>query len=130
MPVALDREAEQTLHEQVERQLREAIQAGRIAPGAPLPSTRGLAAELGVSRGVVSEAYGQLAAQGYLACARARRCGSRRRSNASARANRRARCFPRFAYDLAPGRPTWPASRADAWLRSVRAAWRAAPFDA
>ena len=40
---------------------------GGSRPGAALPSTRGLAAALGVSRGVVTEAYGQLASEGYLA---------------------------------------------------------------
>src|SRR6185312_9333290 len=34
--------------------------------GTALPSTRGLAADLGVSRGVVVEAYEQLVAEGYL----------------------------------------------------------------
>ena len=33
VPVAIDRTAELPLHEQLERQLREAIQAGRLAPG-------------------------------------------------------------------------------------------------
>ena len=36
------------------------------AQGVRLPSSRALAAQLGVSRGVTSEAYGQLAAQGFL----------------------------------------------------------------
>ena len=58
--------SEAPLHEQIERSIREDIRAGRLAAGARLPSTRGLAAELGISRGVVSEAYGQLAAEGYL----------------------------------------------------------------
>ena len=64
---ALDRDGDLPLHEQVERQLREGIQAGRIPAGAALPSTRALAAALGVSRGVITEAYGQLASEGYLA---------------------------------------------------------------
>jgi GntR family transcriptional regulator/MocR family aminotransferase len=46
--------------------LRVAIQDGRLAAGARLPASRRLAAELGVSRGVVSDAYEQLAAEGYL----------------------------------------------------------------
>ena len=55
------------LHAQIEGQLREAVRSGRLAAGERLPSTRALASELGVSRGVVVEAYGQLAAEGYLA---------------------------------------------------------------
>jgi GntR family transcriptional regulator / MocR family aminotransferase len=46
--------------------LRTAIQGGRLSAGTELPSSRGLAADLGVSRGVVSDAYDQLAAEGYL----------------------------------------------------------------
>ncbi|WP_460754356.1 MocR-like pyridoxine biosynthesis transcription factor PdxR [Myceligenerans cantabricum] len=46
--------------------LREMIHDGRLAEGDPLPSTRALAAELGVSRGTVVAAYEQLDGEGYL----------------------------------------------------------------
>ncbi|MEO3782480.1 PLP-dependent aminotransferase family protein [Actinocorallia sp. B10E7] len=46
--------------------LREAIRAGRLPESARLPSTRALAQDLGVSRGVVVTAYEQLAAEGFL----------------------------------------------------------------
>ncbi|OXY91985.1 PLP-dependent aminotransferase family protein [Streptomyces diastatochromogenes] len=46
--------------------LREAIRSGRLAPDTRLPSSRDLAADLGVSRGLVTEAYEQLTAEGYL----------------------------------------------------------------
>jgi GntR family transcriptional regulator/MocR family aminotransferase len=46
--------------------LREAIGSGRLAPGSRLPSSRTLAADLGVSRGVVVDAYAQLSAEGFL----------------------------------------------------------------
>ncbi|MEU6767337.1 PLP-dependent aminotransferase family protein [Streptomyces sp. NPDC046853] len=46
--------------------LREAVRAGQLAPGTRLPSSRALAADLGVSRGLVTEAYEQLTAEGYL----------------------------------------------------------------
>ncbi|MFI8824939.1 PLP-dependent aminotransferase family protein [Streptomyces sp. NPDC053431] len=46
--------------------LREAVRTGRLAPGTRLPSSRALAADLGVSRGLVTEAYEQLTAEGYL----------------------------------------------------------------
>jgi GntR family transcriptional regulator/MocR family aminotransferase len=46
--------------------VREAILDGALRPGVRLPSSRALAAQLGVSRGVTTEAYGQLAAQGFL----------------------------------------------------------------
>ncbi|MFF9914050.1 PLP-dependent aminotransferase family protein [Streptomyces sp. NPDC013457] len=46
--------------------LREAVRTGRLTPGTRLPSSRELAADLGVSRGLVTEAYEQLTAEGYL----------------------------------------------------------------
>lgn len=52
---------------QLEHALRSAIRAGRLLPGSALPASRTLARELGVSRGVVVESYGQLIAEGYLA---------------------------------------------------------------
>ena len=62
----LDRDDPLALHEQIERSIRDDIRGGRLAAGSRLPSSRALASELGVSRGVVTEAYGQLAAEGYL----------------------------------------------------------------
>src|SRR5262249_46511874 len=50
----------------LERTLRSAILDGALRPGVRLPSSRALAAELGVSRGVATEAYGQLEAEGFL----------------------------------------------------------------
>jgi GntR family transcriptional regulator/MocR family aminotransferase len=46
--------------------LRRAIQDGRLPARTVLPSSRRLAADLEVSRGVVTDAYDQLAAEGYL----------------------------------------------------------------
>ncbi|MFF3457736.1 PLP-dependent aminotransferase family protein [Streptomyces sp. NPDC002730] len=46
--------------------LREAVRSGRLGAGTRLPSSRELATDLGVSRGLVTEAYEQLTAEGYL----------------------------------------------------------------
>jgi len=46
--------------------LREAIRSGRLPRGMRLPSTRGLARDLGISRGTVLQAYEQLIAEGWL----------------------------------------------------------------
>jgi GntR family transcriptional regulator/MocR family aminotransferase len=54
------------LRGQIEGELREAVRGGRLRAGTALPSTRAVARRLGVSRGVVVEAYAQLAAEGYL----------------------------------------------------------------
>ena len=64
--VPLDRANGHPLHRQLEQELREAIRSGRLASGSTLPSTRALAEQLAVSRGIVVEAYEQLAAEGYL----------------------------------------------------------------
>jgi GntR family transcriptional regulator/MocR family aminotransferase len=58
----IDREGGQQLHVQLEGWLRDAIRAGRLPAGARLPTTRALAEQLGVSRGVVVEGYAQLRA--------------------------------------------------------------------
>jgi GntR family transcriptional regulator/MocR family aminotransferase len=57
------------LQRQVEDQLRAAIRSGRLVDGERLPASRVLAADLGVSRGVISDAYMQLAAEGWLVVA-------------------------------------------------------------
>jgi GntR family transcriptional regulator / MocR family aminotransferase len=54
------------LRRRLEEQLRDGIRTGRLSRGHLLPSSRALAEQLGVSRGVVVRAYEHLAAQGYL----------------------------------------------------------------
>src|SRR5947209_2326267 len=64
--IALDRNGGDALHRQIEASIRERIRSGALPGGVALPPTRALAAQLGVSRGVVVEAYAQLVAEGYL----------------------------------------------------------------
>ena len=54
------------LRRRLEDEIRGGVRAGRLPPGTILPSSRALAAQLAVSRGVVVEAYAQLVAEGYL----------------------------------------------------------------
>ncbi|MEU3090886.1 MocR-like pyridoxine biosynthesis transcription factor PdxR [Streptomyces massasporeus] len=75
--------------------LREAVRSGRLAPGTRLPSSRDLATDLGVSRGLVTEAYEQLTAEGYLRSGR----GAGTWVGAAVRAGRTR------AHDLAPRSP-------------------------
>src|SRR4051794_29421087 len=63
--VALER-GDGSLQRQLENQLRALIRSGRLVEGERLPASRALAGALGVSRGVVSDAYMQLAAEGWL----------------------------------------------------------------
>jgi GntR family transcriptional regulator/MocR family aminotransferase len=51
---------------ELQRLLRDGIRSGRLRAQTALPSTRALAADLRVSRSVVTLAYEQLAAEGYL----------------------------------------------------------------
>jgi GntR family transcriptional regulator / MocR family aminotransferase len=118
------------LHEQLERELREHIRSGRLPPGIRLPSSRVLATTLGISRGVVLEAYTQLTAEGYLTASQ----GAPTRV-ASTPSGERAPVMasslePHYAYDLRPGIPDLAAFPRDLWLRSLRAAATRAPFDA
>jgi len=64
--VQLDRHGGQPLRSQLEAALREAVRGGRLHAGERLPSSRELARELGVSRGLVQECYSQLLSEGYL----------------------------------------------------------------
>jgi GntR family transcriptional regulator / MocR family aminotransferase len=63
-PVLLDAGA--PLYRQLTDWFRQAILDGRLRPSQRLPSTRGLAKELGISRIPVLGAYEQLQAEGYL----------------------------------------------------------------
>ncbi|GAA1974267.1 PLP-dependent aminotransferase family protein [Kitasatospora viridis] len=104
----------------LERSLREAVRAGRLATGARLPATRALAAELGLSRGTVTAAYEQLVAEGYLIA----RHGSGTRVaevvRPQARGGRGGSAPPR--HDLRPGSPDVGSFPVAAWLRASRKA--------
>lgn len=67
--IELDRSRPRGLRAQVEDQLREAVRTGQLPRGTVLPSSRTLAEDLGITRGVVVAAYEQLVAEGYLATA-------------------------------------------------------------
>jgi GntR family transcriptional regulator/MocR family aminotransferase len=128
MLVELNHDAELPLHEQVERAIRGGIQAGRLAAGVRLPSSRALAKELGISRGVITEAYSQLAAEGYLLT----RQGAPVRVALTVRSSGlrppARSLLPSFPYHFHPGLPDLAGFPRDRWLRSLRAAWRQAPI--
>lgn len=130
MLVELEREADLPLHERIERSIRGHIQAGRLAAGARLPSSRALARELGVSRGVVTEAYSQLAAEGYLSTRQGAPVRVARTVRSSGSRPPARSMLPSFPYYFHPGLPDLAGFPRDRWLRSLRAAWRQAPIDA
>ncbi len=64
--IGIDRGDAEPLQSQIARQIRESVLSGRLRPHSKLPSTRGLAEELGVARATVVEAYEQLMGEGYI----------------------------------------------------------------
>lgn len=128
--LSLDRGSALSLRAQLERQLRLALQQSRLRCGAVLPSTRTLAADLGLSRGVVVEAYEQLAAEGYLSPRR----GSGTRVAASlAMPSRPPPAEPMAAaprYDFRPGVPDLSLFPRERWFAAIRRALGAAPSTA
>jgi GntR family transcriptional regulator/MocR family aminotransferase len=104
----------------LERGLRSAIRSGRLAPGTRLPSSRTLAADLGLARGTVTHAYEQLGAEGYLCAVQ----GSGT-TVASVGAPRRETSEPQPAD--APDQPRWDLIPGSPDLSSFpRAVWSAA----
>jgi GntR family transcriptional regulator / MocR family aminotransferase len=127
------------LGKQVEAELRSAIRDGRLRPGARLPSTRTLAADLSVSRRLVVEAFEQLAAEGWLAA----RVGSGTyvrgalphgkgafRSLAAAGGRADGSASRRSRFDFFPGHPDLSSFPRAAWARASREALRTLPASA
>ena len=128
--VRLERGNGVPLRLQLERELRAAIQTGRLSAGALLPSTRALAADLELSRGVVVEAYEQLLAEGYLSAnhGSATHVASRRTPSGAAPLKHTPAPAPR--YDFRPGLPDLTLFPRRAWVSSMRRALAAASDEA
>ncbi|MCT9084379.1 MocR-like pyridoxine biosynthesis transcription factor PdxR [Streptomyces fulvoviolaceus] len=113
------------------RALREAVRGGRLAPGTRLPPYRSLAADLGVARNTVADAYAELVAEGWLTARQgsgtlvAERAEPLRGAiGTPAKQPPRAR-GPR--HDLRQGTPDASAFPRAAWLASYRRALQQAP---
>ncbi|MGH2787832.1 MAG: PLP-dependent aminotransferase family protein [Actinomycetota bacterium] len=127
LPLTLDIGGGRALHLQIERGLREAIRAGRLESGTTLPSTRVLAQDLGVSRGVVVEAYDQLIAEGYLV---ARRGSATRVAASVLHTGERAVSEPPAKsprYDFRLGDPNPASFPRGEWLASIRQVLKEVP---
>lgn len=126
--VQLRRDLAVPLHQQIEGEIRRGIRDGRLRAGTRLPSTRALAADLGLSRGVVVEAYQQLVAEGYLV---SRPGGYTEVATTAAAPPRPATTSlargPRI--DFRYGRPDVSQFPRAAWLRSLRRVLNGAPHD-
>ncbi|AWT42490.1 MULTISPECIES: PLP-dependent aminotransferase family protein [Streptomyces] len=113
------------------RALREAVRGGRLAPGTRLPPYRSLAADLGVARNTVADAYAELVAEGWLTARQGsgtrvaeRGAPPRHAERVPVKAPPRAR-GPR--HDLRQGTPDASAFPRAAWLASYRRALQGAP---
>ncbi|MEW9520496.1 PLP-dependent aminotransferase family protein [Streptomyces tubercidicus] len=126
------------------RALRDAVRSGRLAPGTRLPSSRSLAADLGIARNTVADAYAELVAEGWLS---ARQGSGTRVAWGHLPEGARGRVLPRAApaarrtpgpagrtdrprLDLTPGTPDVAAFPRTAWLAAARRALTAAPSEA
>ena len=121
----LDRGRGQPLRSQLEAGLRDAIRSGRLQGGERLPSSRGLARELSISRGLVQECYNQLLAEGYLTS----QAGSATRVAASARPAPAAPSPgpvppPRLIADFRSGVPDLASFPRSDWVWATREACR------
>ncbi|WP_456844493.1 MocR-like pyridoxine biosynthesis transcription factor PdxR [Cellulomonas sp. P5_C6] len=119
-------EDDRPAHVALERALRTAIREGRLRPGDPVPPSRALARDLGVSRWVVTQAYGGLVAEGVLD---ARTGAGTRVASTSWPAQTAAptdvsgiAVQPRPMFDLGPGVPDLRHLPLAAWVRAVRSA--------
>ena len=107
----------------LEAALRAAVRDGRLRPGTRLPPSRALAADLGIARNSVADAYQQLVAEGWLTA----RTGAGTWVASHAAPAQRAPAAPASPaqpprYDLRPGVPDLSAFPQRAWLAAARAA--------
>ncbi|GAA0600444.1 MocR-like pyridoxine biosynthesis transcription factor PdxR [Actinomadura livida] len=131
----LDRSAGR-LAAQIAAGFRSAVRSGRLTAGTRLPSSRDLARDLDVSRGVVVAAYEQLTAEGFLVARR----GDGTRIAPLARPDDEPepasapggspRPDPAPAYDLWPSLPDLASFPRDRWIAAARTALRTLPHDA
>ncbi|MBT2438688.1 PLP-dependent aminotransferase family protein [Streptomyces sp. ISL-36] len=118
--------------------LREAVRSGRLEAGVRLPSSRSLAADLGVARNTVADAYAELVAEGWLTARQGSgtRVASRavpRRAIGATTSRPGAAARPTTArptYDLKPGVPDLASFPRAEWLKAYRRALTAAPNEA
>lgn len=113
--------------------IRSAIRSGRLSPGTRLPSSRALAADLGVARNTVARAYADLIHEGWLISQYGSSTSVSERAAEVARSVDPAPRRPpsrRLDHDLRPGRPDLSSFPRAEWSRAVKRALDSAPFEA
>lgn len=118
------------LHVRLSAAVRAAVRDGRLPLGAALPPSRALAADLGVSRWTVTQAYSQLVTEGYLSA----RTGSATRvcwspDPGDSPVARAIRPHRPARYDLSQCSPDFRAFPRTKWLQAMRKATETASFD-
>jgi GntR family transcriptional regulator / MocR family aminotransferase len=109
--------------------LRDAVRSGRLAAGSMLPPSRNLAADLGLARNTVAEAYAELVNEGLLASRQG--TGTWVLNTGGARTPPRSRgARPAPVYNLMPGSPDVSEFPRTQWLASTRRALSSAPTEA
>jgi GntR family transcriptional regulator/MocR family aminotransferase len=116
------------LRRNLQSALRSAIQEGTLTAGTRLPSSRRLADDLQVSRGVVTDAFDQLVAEGYLAVTA--RLAPTVADVASVRPPRAEPPRPSWRFDFVATTPDVELFPRRAWLRACERALRDATNEA
>lgn len=111
----------------LEQALRHAIRSGQLEPGAPVPSTRTLAADYQLSRATVVAAYEQLGIEGYLVSSQGSGTTVAPRPQPPARKPRPAEPRPSYSVDFRPGEPDASTFPRSAWMQSLRRVVTGAP---
>ncbi|MDR5709529.1 MAG: PLP-dependent aminotransferase family protein [Armatimonadota bacterium] len=136
LALRLDPKASRPLYRQLAEEVRAAILEGRLRPGERLPPSRVLAASLGISRVVVTSAYEELVAEGYLEAWRGSGTYVTRalpdfprivRRRGGLQSLPREDQLPESVVDFAPGRPSVERLHPAAWRRMWRAVARELP---
>ncbi|GGR71127.1 GntR family transcriptional regulator [Streptomyces aureoverticillatus] len=111
--------------------LREAVRGGRLAPGTRLPSSRSLAADLGIARNTVADAYADLVAEGWLTARQGSGTRVAERDVPRPTGPARPQRVPGgLTHDLKPGSPDLSAFPRAEWLKAARRAFAHAPNEA
>ncbi|MFG1805289.1 PLP-dependent aminotransferase family protein [Streptomyces sp. NPDC049040] len=112
------------------RALRDAVSSGRLPPGTRLPPYRSLAADLGMARNAVADAYAELVAEGWLTARQGSGTRVAERAAAPPAPDPPPSPAPRPAFDLRQGLPHTGSFPRTSWLAASRRALTSAPNDA
>jgi GntR family transcriptional regulator / MocR family aminotransferase len=125
--LSVDRGRGGAIGRQIETQLRGTISSGVLPTGTALPSTRVLAEDLEVSRGVVARAYRQLAAEGYITLRQgANPCVNGFPATGGSSAQQQSGPTEKYRFDLRPDLPDLASFPRSGWSRAQQRALQSA----